>query len=183
MNKQKILADLENPESMRTVSQRALQLTQELNGTYHEPDKVRKLFFHLIDQPVDDSFCLFPPFYTDYGKNIKIKHNVFINTGCHFQDQGGITIGDNVLIGHNVMLATLNHEENPAQRHIMHPAPIVIGSNVWISANATPGVTISEGAIVAAGAVVTKDVPPNTVVGGVPARIIKKIAISKEKSK
>ena len=177
MENQEIALGLQNPAVMRAASERALRLTQELNGAYHEPEKVRALFFALIGQPEDDSFCLFPPFYTDYGKNIRVGKNVFINTGCRFQDQGGIVIGDNALIGHNVVLATLNHEEDPARRHIMRPAPIVIGQSVWIGANATvvPGVTIGDGAIVAAGAVVTKNVPPRTVVGGVPARIMKKI--------
>ena len=101
---------------------------------------------------------------------------MFINIGCKFQDQGGITIGDETLIGHNVVLATLNHDFNPAKRSDIIPKPIHIGKQVWIGSNATilPGVTIGDGAIVAAGAVVAKDVPPNTVVGGVPAKIIKR---------
>jgi acetyltransferase-like isoleucine patch superfamily enzyme len=135
------------------------------------------LFSKLIGKGVDESFGLFPPFYTDCGKNITVGKNVFINSGCHFQDQGGITIGDGSLIGHNVVLATLNHESDPADRAAMYPAPIVLGKNVWICANATilPGVTVCDNSIVAAGAVVTKDVPTNTVVGGVPATIIKHI--------
>ena len=165
----------EDPQAMRAASQRALRLTMALNNQYHEPATVRKLFFELIDQPEDDTFCLFPPFYTDYGQNITVGKNVFINTSCHFQDQGGITIGDGALIGHNVVLATLNHNENPARRDELIPQPIVIGKRVWIGANATitPGVTIGDGAIVAAGAVVTRDVPAGMVVGGVPARILR----------
>ena len=102
---------------------------------------------------------------------------MFLNTSCHFQDQGGITIGDGTQLGHTVVLATLNHNENPAQRSETIPAPIVIGRNVWIGANATitPGVTVGDGAIVAAGAVVTKDVPPDTIAGGVPARVIRAV--------
>ena len=105
---------------------------------------------------------------------------VFINSGCHFQDQGGVTIGNGALIGHNVVLATINHNFDPAHRGDNCPAPIHIGENVWIGANATilPGVTIGDGAIVAAGAVVAKDVPPMTVVGGVPARFIKTISMA-----
>ena len=120
---------------------------------------------------MDETFGLFPPFYTDCGKNIHIGKNVFINMGCKFQDQGGIYIGDGALIGHNVVLATLNHAMSPEDRASMIPAPIRIGKRVWIGANATvlPGVTIGDGSIVAAGAVVTKDVPENTVVAGVPA--------------
>lgn len=159
---------------MHRASQEALRLTAEINGSYHTPEELRVLFARLTGQPVDESFSLFPPFYTDCGKNIHIGKHVFINMGCKFQDQGGIFIGDGVLIGHNVVLATLNHVMQPERRSDMLPAPIHIGKRVWIGSNATvlPGVTIGDGAVVAAGAVVTRDVPANTVVGGVPAKVI-----------
>lgn len=159
----------------RQAAQRSMKITMELNSRYHEPEQVRRLFSELTGQPVDESFCLFPPFYSDYGQNISVGKGVFINACCHFQDQGGITIGDGAQIGHNVVLATLNHEAEPGRRKITKPGPITIGENVWIGSNAVvvPGVSIGDGAIVAAGAVVTKDVPPNAVVGGVPARVIK----------
>lgn len=162
---------------MHGVSQEALRITAEINSRYHETAELRTLFSKLIGKDVDESFGLFPPFYTDCGKNIHIGKKVFINMGCKFQDQGGIFIGDGVLIGHNVVLATLNHAMSPEDRGTMIPKPIHIGKNVWIGANSTilPGVTIGDGAIVAAGAVVTKDVPSNTVVGGVPAKMIRKI--------
>ena len=138
-------------------------------------EEIRALFSQLIGKPVDESFTLFPPFTTDCGKNLSLGKEVFLNAGCRFQDQGGITIGNGVLIGHNVVLSTLNHDPAPARRAWLHPAPIVIGDRVWIGSNATvlPGVTIGDGAIVAAGAVVTKDVAPNTVVAGVPARLLR----------
>ena len=163
---------------MHGVSQEALKITAEINGSYHTPEELRALFSKLIGQPVDDTFGLFPPFYTDCGKNIHLGKHVFINMGCKFQDQGGIFIGDGALIGHNVVLATLNHAMSPKDRATMVPASIHIGRNVWIGANATvlPGVIIGDGAIVAAGAVVTKDVPENTIVGGVPARIIQQLS-------
>ena len=163
---------------MHGVSQEALRITAEINGSYHEPAQLRALFSELTGRPVDESFGLFPPFYTDCGKNIHIGKNVFINMGCKFQDQGGIFIGDGALIGHNVVLATLNHAASPKDRGSMIPAPIRIGKNVWVGANAVilPGVTIGDGAIVAAGAVLAKDVPENTIVGGVPARIIRTIS-------
>jgi acetyltransferase-like isoleucine patch superfamily enzyme len=162
---------------MTELAQEAIRITAELNGAYHEPEEIRILFSKLTGKPVDASFGLFPPFYTDCGKNITIGKNVFINSGCRFQDQGGITIGDGALIGHNVVLATLNHDFAPEKRSTIHPALIVIGRNVWIGASATlvPGVTVGDNAVIAAGAVVTKDVPANTIAGGVPAKVIRQI--------
>lgn len=175
---EKVQGGSEVHQFMHGVSQEALRITAEINTGYHTPEELRALFSQLIGQPVDESFGMFPPFYTDCGKNIHIGKNVFFNMGCKFQDQGGIFIGDGALIGHNVVLATLNHAQSPSDRASMIPAPIHIGRNVWIGANATvlPGVTIGDGAIVAAGAVVAKDVPENTIVGGVPARIIRTIS-------
>ena len=120
---------------------------------------------------------MFPPFYTDFGKNIKLGKNVFINAGCCFQDQGGIELGDGCLIGHQVVIATLNHDMCPERRGGMLPKKVVLGKNVWVGAHATilPGVTIGDNAVIAAGAVVTKDVPANAVVGGVPAKVLKMI--------
>ena len=160
---------------MHGVSQEALRITAQINTGYHEPAELRALFSQLIGAPVDESFGLFPPFYADCGKNIHIGKQVFINMGCKFQDQGGIYIGDGALIGHNVVLATLNHAKSPRDRGTMIPAPIHIGKHVWIGSNSTilPGVTIGDGAIVAAGAVVSKDVPENAIVGGVPATILR----------
>ena len=163
---------------MRALNEEAMRLTCDLNGTFHTQEEIRAIFSRLIGKPVDKSFRLFPPFYTNCGKNTTVGKRVFINSGCRFQDQGGITIGDDVLLGHNVVLATLNHDPVVARRASMLPAPIVIGDKVWIGANATvlPGVTIGKGAIVAAGAVVHRDVPPFTVVGGVPARILRELS-------
>lgn len=159
------------------LSQDALKITMELNNKYHTEEEIIKLFSELTGRKVDKSFRLFPPFYTDCGKNIKVGKNVFINACCKFQDQGGIEIGDGVLIGHNVTLATLNHDERPQFRQNIYPKSIKIGNNVWIGSNATilQGVTIGDGAIVGANAVVTKNVPPNTIVAGVPAKIIRKV--------
>ena len=162
---------------MHEMAQRARMITAEINSGYHSPEQLRAMFSELIGKRVDDGFGLFPPFYADYGQNITVGKNVFINSGCCFQDQGGVEIGDNVLIGQQVVIATLNHELNPAKRANMLPAPVKIGNGVWIGAHATilAGVTIGEGAVIAAGAVVTKDVPAFAVVGGVPARIIKTV--------
>lgn len=157
--------------------QEAVRIGMELNMQYHTPEEIREIMGRLIGKKVDDSFRMFPPFYTDFGKNIAIGKDVFINSGCNFQDQGGIQIGDGALIGHNVVLATINHDLNPEENRKNHYAPITIGAHVWIGSNATilPGVTLGDWAVVAAGAVVTQDVPPRTVVGGVPAKVLKVI--------
>lgn len=164
---------------MTSLAYEALRVTAELNNAYRTPEEIRRLFSRLTGKETDASFRLFPPFYTDCGKNITVGKNVFINSGCRFQDQGGITIGDGCLIGHNVVMATLNHELEPTRRANLIPCPIVLEENVWIGANATllPGVKIGAGAVVAAGAVVTKDVPARGVVAGVPAKLIKMIAL------
>lgn len=157
--------------------QEAVRIGMELNMQYHTPEEIREIMGRLIGKKVDASFRMFPPFYTDFGKNITIGKDVFINSGCHFQDQGGIQIGDGALIGHNVVLATINHDLNPEENRKNHYAPITIGAHVWIGSNVTilPGVTLGDWAVVAAGAVVTQDVPPRTVVGGVPAKVLKVI--------
>ena len=162
---------------MHKLAQEALQITAELNNAYHTPEEICEIFSRLTGKQVGRSFSMFPPFYTDCGKNITVGEGVFINSGCRFQDQGGIFIDDGALIGHNVVLATLNHGLFPEERHNLVPGAIHIGKNAWIGSNSTilPGVTIGENAVVAAGAVVNKDVPSNTVVGGVPAHVIREI--------
>ena len=155
----------------------ALKITHKINNEYHTQDEIRELFGELTQTPINETLSLIPPFNTDFGKNIHIGENVFINSGCKMQDQGGIYIGDDVLIGHNACLLTLNHAEEPENRADMFPNPIYIEDKVWLGSNVTvlPGVRICEGAIVGAGAVVTKDVEANTIVGGVPAKFIRKI--------
>ena len=170
-------------EFMNRSSDEARRITFELNGAYHSMPEARDLFARLFGKPVDPSFRVFPPFYTDFGKNITVGKNVFINACCHFQDQGGITLGDNCLVGHNVVFATLNHGFAPEERQSMLPAPIVVGRDVWIGSNSTilQGVTIGDNSIIAAGSVVTKDVLANAIVAGVPARFIRSISPEEEK--
>lgn len=162
---------------MTALSYEAIPLCEKLNTGEHTPEEVRTLFSELTGKDVGEGVYFFPPFFTDCGKNLTIGKGVFFNSGVKLQDQGGLTIGDNTLLGHNVVVATLNHDQDPEKRASLSPHPVHIGKNVWIGSNATilPGVTIGDGAIVAAGAVVNKNVEANTIVGGVPAKFIKKI--------
>ena len=159
---------------MMQISQEAIKITAELNSGYHEPEDIRRLFSKLIGKPVDKDFCLFPPFTADCGKNIHLGKGVFINSGCRFQDQGGITPGDSVLIGHNVVIATLNHNIQPEKRANLIPRSVKIGNRVWIGSGSVilPGVTIGDNAVIGAGSVVSKDVPENAVAAGTPARVL-----------
>ena len=163
-------------EFMHGAAQEALRVVAELNGAYRTPDEVRALLSQLTGRPVAESVSVFPPFYSEFGKNLILGERVFINQGCRFQDTGGITIGDGALIGHGSTLTTLNHAVDPSRRADMVPAPVRIGRDVWLGAGVTvvPGVTIGDGAIVGAGSVVTKDVPADTIVAGVPAKEIRR---------
>lgn len=170
------------PESaaMSANVKRAMAITAKLNRlTYNDADEVRALFSELIGKTVDDSFLLIPPFYTTGGPDITVGRNVFVNQNCTFYDLGGLDIGDDVMIGPNVSIITSGHPIEPSQRRAgVIARPIVIERNVWIAAGAIiiGGVTVGENSVVAAGSVVTRDVPPNSLVGGNPARVIRSIA-------
>ena len=176
-----IIIHRRTPESAAMVAntKRAMAITPVLNRlTYADADEIRALFSELIGSRVDDSFMLIPPFYTAHGTEIRVGRNVFINQNCTIYDLGGVDIGDDVLIGPNVSIITSGHPLEPSQRRAgVTAAPIVIERNVWIAAGATiiGGVTVGENSVVAAGAVVTHDVPPNTLVAGVPAKVIRSL--------
>ena len=166
--------------AMLASVKRAMAITAELNRlTFADADAVRVLFSDLIGRKLDAGFLLIPPFYTTGGADIRVGRNVSINQNCTFYDLGGLDIADDVMIGPNVSLITSGHPIEPSRRRaVVVAAPIVIERNAWIAAGATiiGGVTIGENSVVAAGSVVTKDVPPNTLVGGNPARVIRSIA-------
>lgn len=157
------------------IVQRTRALSVALNTAVSDAE-VRQRLGAIIGTPVDASTRVFIPFHTNFGQHTSIGRNVFINHDCTFLDMGGITIADEVMIGPKVSLITENHPLDPNDRKALIVQPILIKRNAWIGAAATilPGVVIGENAVVAAGAVVTKDVPDNTIVGGVPTKILKK---------
>ena len=169
------------PESADMLAnvKRAMGIVAALNRlTFNDEDEIRALFSELIGKKVDESFVLIPPFYTAGGDEIRVGQNVFIDQNCTFYDLGGLDIADGVMIGPNVSIITTSHPLEPSQRRAATIGkPIVIGKGVWIAAGATiiGGVTVGENTVVAAGSVVTKDVPANTLVAGNPAKVIRSI--------
>ena len=161
---------------MREASFTTKKLLVQMNNS-SDPAEIRDLLSQITGSKIDESVAVFTPLYINYGKHTKIGKNVFINFDCVFLDLGGITIEDNVLIAPKVSLLSEGHPISPGNRQSLVPGHIRIKKNAWIGAGATvlPGVTIGENAVVAAGAIVSKDVPANTIVGGVPAKIIKSI--------
>jgi acetyltransferase-like isoleucine patch superfamily enzyme len=169
---------LDDPEyyKISEVVDRTMILSQQLNNATNI-SLIRNLLSEIIGSIIDESTTIFAPLYTNFGKFTSIGKHVFINHACSFLDMGGITIEDHVLIGPKVNLVTENHPLNPDDRRTLITKPIIIKKNAWIGAGATilPGVSIGENAVVAAGAVVSKNVSPNTVVAGVPAKWIKNV--------
>jgi len=161
---------------IREAVNETFELLVQVNSSKNT-EEVRLLLNSVFGYVIDSSTTIFPPFYTNFGKHIKLGKRVFINHACSLLDLGGITIEDDVMIGPRVNITSENHPVNIVDRKTMLPSKVVIKKNVWIGAAATilPGVTIGENSVVAAGAVVTKDVPKNTVVAGVPAKIIKQL--------
>lgn len=158
------------------VAARTMELSVALNNALDVPT-ARRILSEITGQDIDANTTVFTPFHVNLGIFTRIGKSVFINSDCSFLDIGGITIENEVLIGPKVNLITESHPLNPTERKSLTVKPIVIKRNAWIGAGATilPGVTVGENSVVAAGAVVNKDVPDNMVVAGVPAKVIKSI--------
>lgn len=163
-------------QKMRYASYNTKKLLLQMNNT-SEPAEIRSFLSQITEGEIDESVAVFTPLHINYGKNTKIGKNVFINFDCTFLDLGGITIEDNVMLAPKVCLLSEAHPISAKDRQTLTAGRIHIKKNAWIGANATilHGVTIGENSVVAAGAVVSKDVPDNTLVGGIPAKILKTI--------
>lgn len=174
---ERITGDSPLHQAMHATAQASLRLCGEINGAYPGEERLHELLCELTGTEVPESVKVFPPLTADFGRNLRLGERVFLNSGCRIQDQGGMEIGEDCLIGHNAVFATLNHDVDPEHRADMIPAPIHLGRKVWLGANVTvlPGVTIGDHSVVGAGSVVTQDVPANTIVVGTPAREVRRI--------
>ena len=161
---------------LRDASWVTKKLLVQMNNS-SSPTEIRDLLSQITGSEIDQSVDVFTPLYINYGKHTKIGKNVFINFDCTFLDLGGITIEDNVLIAPKVSLLSEGHPVAPENRHSLLVGHIHIKKNAWIGAGAIilQGVTVGENSIVAAGAIVSTNVPDNTIVGGIPAKVIKEI--------
>ncbi len=168
-------SDPEYPKIFEAVSQ-TIRLSVSLNNST-DIKQIRERLSEITGQWIDESTTVFTPFHTNFGRYIRLGKNVFINHACSFLDLGGIVIEDQVLIGPKVSIITENHPVHPEHRQMLELKSVLIKQNAWIGANAIilPGVTIGNNSVVAAGAVVTQDVPANAVVAGIPAKVIRKI--------
>jgi acetyltransferase-like isoleucine patch superfamily enzyme len=165
-----------NIKELRDCSFETILMLKRLNAS-NTRDEIRSVLGEITGSYIDETVVIFPPIYINYGKHLSIGKKVFINFNCTLLGLGGIIIEDNVLIGPEAKILSEGHPLSPTERQSLIPGKVHIKQNAWIGAGATilPGISIGENAVVAAGSVVTKDVPANTVVAGIPAKIIKSI--------
>ena len=155
---------------------RTLELLLKYNST-SDPDELRRIWGEISGTVMDPTSYIQVPLMVNHGEFVTLGKNIYINHACSMLTLGRITIEDDVLIGPKVNLITEGHPIDRDNRKALEVKPVVIKRNAWLGAGVTilPGVTVGENSIVAAGAVVNRDVPANTVVGGIPAKIIKTI--------
>lgn len=163
------------------LKEHALLMCNKINhATDNEKVTLIKSFFGSTKENVS----LQPNFYCDTGSNIHVGEDFLTNYNVTILDIAKVNIGDNCMIGPNTLITTVGHPINPLKRRkkLAQAKPISIGNDVWIGGNVTilPGVKIGDNVVVAAGAVITKDIDSNTIVGGVPAKVLKTISLSKE---
>ncbi len=178
--KQKMLAgelyNANDPE-LQADLKHAHQWMARYNAMLAATSGERRAVLRELFKAVGHGATIRPPFHCDYGFNISLGHGVFLNFNCVILDVVAVTIGDHTQIGPGVQILTADHPRDPEVRKsgLENGREIHIGKNVWIGGGAIilPGVTVGDDAIIAAGAVVTKDVAPGTTVAGVPAKPVR----------
>jgi maltose O-acetyltransferase len=158
---------------------RARELCQKLNTASASEEALRRELCRAIFGKGGDTVWLQPPFFCDYGSNIELGERVFFNFNCVVLDVCRVCIGDYTLFGPGVQILTPMHPLNAAlRRKEEYGKPVHIGSDVWVGAGAfvLPGVSIGARAVIGAGSVVTRDVPPDVFAAGNPCRVIRKIS-------
>lgn len=164
-------------DEINKIVQHTNKLISKLNFGYHDNESVLKILSEVVGYEIDSSNEINLPFSSDYGPNIKLGKNIYINRNCMFVDLGGVTLEDGVLIGPGVKIISVNHPLQPEKRHDVIVDSVLIKKNAWIGANAIvlPGVIVGENSVIGAGSIVTKNVPDNSVAVGNPAKVIKHI--------
>lgn len=168
-------------EQIHAIKKKNEKALFQMNATYHSNSEILEYLEMTTAQKIDSTVSISLPFFSDFGRHIKLGKDIFINQNVTFVDLGGITIEDHVLIGPMTRLITVNHLIDPVERRGLFVSPIKIKRNAWLGANVTvlPGVTIGENSIVAADSTVTEDVPDNVIVVGSPAKVKKMIGEEK----
>jgi acetyltransferase-like isoleucine patch superfamily enzyme len=175
----RILPRTDESAAMVAGVERAFAVCERLNRLPRaDAHAVRAAVAELTGVDVHPTVRVVPPLWSDHGRSLRLGERVFLNHGCTINDLGGVVIGDDVLIGPNVQILSAGHPADPAERRDgVVVARIEVGRGVWIGAGATvlQGVSIGEDSVVAAGAVVTRDVPDRVLVAGVPARVVREL--------
>lgn len=169
-------------DELEPIVQKDIEILRRYNQTTRSYEESQHLLEELFEQK-NENLTVMPPFTVDFGPQVSLGKNIYINKNVNMVSLGGIRIEDNVLIGPKAIIISINHDQTVQNRRNLMPKSVHLKKNSWIGAGAIvlPGITIGENSIVGAGSVVTKDVPNNTVVVGNPAKVIKKLESENER--
>ncbi|AKP03934.1 DapH/DapD/GlmU-related protein [Companilactobacillus pabuli] len=173
---QTIIYNSSEYDELEPIVQKDIEILRKYNQTTHSYEESQSLLDELFEQK-NENLTIMPPFNVDFGPQVNLGKNIYINKNVNMVSLGGVNIEDNVLIGPKAIIISINHDQNEKNRRNLIPKSVHLKKNSWIGAGAIvlPGITIGKNSIVGAGSVVTKDVPDNAVVVGNPAKVIKKL--------